>query len=69
MTTNTPTPEIEIRELDRRTSDGVDVRLLWNSQTDRVSVLVQDERSGESFEVEIDSADALAAFWHPYTYA
>lgn len=68
MTTRT-SPEIEVRELDRRTNEGIDVRLLWSSQRNRVSVAVEDERSGESFELEIDSADALAAFHHPYGYA
>lgn len=63
------TPETEIRELDRRKSDGIEVRLLWNSHTDCVSVAVEDERSGASFELEIDPADALAAFHHPYAYA
>jgi len=69
MTMRTTTPEIQVRELDRRTSEGIDVRLLWNSHTDRVSIAVQDERSGESFELEIDSTDALAAFHDPYLYA
>jgi hypothetical protein len=68
MTMST-TPETEFRELDRRTSDGIDVRLLWNSHTNRVSVAVKDERAGESFEFEIDSADALAAFHHPFAHA
>ena len=63
------TPETQVRELDRRRHDGIDVTLLWNSQRERVSVAVEDERSGESFEFEVDSADALAAFHHPYAYA
>ena len=63
------TPEAEVRELDRRTNDGIDVRLLWNSHTNRVSVAVKDDRSGESFELEIDSVDALAAFHHPFAHA
>ncbi|HEX6460611.1 MAG TPA: hypothetical protein VF032_16955 [Thermoleophilaceae bacterium] len=67
--TTTTTNETQVRELDRRTSDGIEVRLLWNSQTDRVSVTVRDQRSGEGFELEVDSTDALAAFNHPYTYA
>lgn len=58
-----------IRELDHRYSDGIDVRLLWNSGTDRVIVRVDDERLGESFELEVDGADALDAFQHPYVYA
>ena len=62
------TPENELRELDRRTNDGIDVRLLWNSQTYRVSVAVEDERSGEAFEFEVDPADALAAFHHPFAH-
>lgn len=68
MTMHT-TPEIEVRELDHRTTDGTDVQLLWNSHTNRVWVVVADQRSGESFEFEIDSTDALDAFHHPYTYA
>ena len=52
------------KELAYRQNDGIDVRLLWNSHTDRVSIAVEDERSGESFEFEIDSGDASAAFHH-----
>jgi hypothetical protein len=46
------------RELDRRTSDGIDVRLLWDALTDRVSLALSDERSGESFLFEVDPRDA-----------
>jgi hypothetical protein len=63
------TLDIPIRELDHRINDGLDVTLLWNSRTNSVSVAVVDERSGESFELEVDSTDALAAFNHPYAYA
>jgi len=63
------TPETSVRELDRRTNDRIDVRLLWNSRTNRVSVAVEDQGSGESFELVVDGADALAAFHHPYAYA
>lgn len=79
MRTNTPTPRTTtvstaadptIHELDQRINDGVDVRLLWNSRTDRVSVAVEDHRTGEFFEVPIaDPTDALIAFRHPYAYA
>lgn len=57
-----------IRELDHRVSDGVDVTLLWNSLTDRVSIAVGDERTGDFFELEVDRADAMFAFEHPYVY-
>jgi hypothetical protein len=62
------TPEVAVRELDRRANNGIDVRLLWNSRTNRVSVAVEDERCGESLRFEVDAAEALAAFHHPYAY-
>jgi dihydrofolate reductase len=63
------TPDPAIRELDRRINDGIDVKLLWNSDTNRVSVAVEDERTGEFFELDVDPEDALIAFQHPYAYA
>jgi hypothetical protein len=60
------TSDTELRELDRRTNDGIDVRLLWNPHTDRLSLAVEDEHTGESFEFEIDPADAFASFHHPF---
>ena len=64
-----PTPSKTIRELDWRSSDGIDVRLLWNSVTDVIVVAVHDTRSHESFEIQVAAADALLAFHHPYVYA
>ncbi len=61
-------PEIEARELDRRSNDGIDVTLLWEPRTNRVLVAVVDERGDESFELEVDPANALDAFRHPYAY-
>ena len=77
MSTNTPRPPTMrtdpnpgIRELDQRISDAIDVRLLWNSVTDRISVAVEDQRTGEFFELPVvDPNDALIAFHHPYAYA
>lgn len=60
--------ELGIRELDRRTGDGIEVRLLWNSRTDQVSLAVEDERSGEAFVLDVPGADAREAFNHPYAY-
>jgi hypothetical protein len=62
------TSDSTIRELDSRTRDGISVRLLWNSQTNRVSVVLEDARTGESFDFKVNGADALAAFHHPYAY-
>jgi hypothetical protein len=58
-----------VRELDRRINDGFDVSLLWNSQTNRVFVTVEDQRRGGSFELDVDGSDALEAFHHPFAYA
>ena len=64
----TTTPQSAIRELDHRTNDGLDVRLLWNSRTNQVFVAVEDPRSGDLFEVTVSGADALDAFHNPYVY-
>jgi hypothetical protein len=58
-----------VRELDRRSSAGIEVQLLWDPRTDQVPVAVADSRSGESFELRVAGADALATFRHPYAYA
>ncbi len=64
----TETPQSAVRELDYRLSDGIEVRLLWNSRTNQVFVAVEDRRSGDLFEVTVRGADALDAFRHPYAY-
>jgi hypothetical protein len=62
------TSDTAIRELDHRTNDDIDVTLFWNSQTNHVSVAVEDRRTEESFELQIRATDALDAFHHPYGY-
>jgi hypothetical protein len=57
------------RELDHRTADGIDVTLCWDARTNRLFVAVQNERDDDSFDVEVDAAEALDAFHHPYAYA
>jgi hypothetical protein len=58
------------RELDSRTSDGIHVRLLWHTNEDRVSVAVEDTKTGEAFELPVtDSERALDVFHHPFAYA
>ena len=57
-----------VRELDRRTNDSIEVRLLWNSVTDSVSVSVRDTRHSESFQFDVGPAHALEAFHHPFAY-
>ena len=63
------TTEPVLRELDRRRSDGIDVRLLWNQTDDRVVVAVLDSKTGDAFQIEAERHEALDAFNHPYSYA
>jgi len=59
-----------MRELDHRSSDGIDVRLLWCARDDRLMVAVSDAKTGEAFSVEVrDRARALEVFHHPFAYA
>ena len=56
-------------ELARRSSSGIEVGLYWSKTTNRVSIDVFDQRLDEGFAFEVDGADALEAFNHPYAYA
>lgn len=57
------------RELAHRTSDGIEVTLLWSKPSNHVAIVVLDRRSGEALEFEVDGSAALDAFNHPYAYA
>jgi hypothetical protein len=58
------------RELDRRSSNGIEVRLLWRPHDDVVLVAVSDARTDESFAIEVrDGERPLDVFNHPYAYA
>jgi hypothetical protein len=61
-------PRIAIRELDHRRADGIEVRLVWNAETNEVFVSVV-EREGDTLEFQVPPAQALDAFHHPYAYA
>ncbi len=57
-------------ELESRTTDGIEVRLLWHPAEDRVTVTAFDARTGESFEIAVGGHErALDVFHHPYAYA
>lgn len=60
---------LDVRELDHRHSDGIEVWLLWDPDSNGIAVAVAHERSGESFVFQVDGPDALAAFRHPFAYA
>ena len=57
------------RELSARSADGLDVRLLWHTDTETISISVFDTRQAEAFEFSVDPGDALDAFRHPFAYA
>jgi hypothetical protein len=59
----------ERRELAHRTNDGFDVTLFWSKASNRVTIAVFHARSATALEFEVDGADALDAFNHPYAYA
>jgi hypothetical protein len=57
-------------ELDRRTNDGIRVRLLWCGHDGRVWVSVLDTKTDDSFGLEVrDDECPLDVFHHPYAYA
>jgi hypothetical protein len=62
------TENTAVRELDHRTSDGIDVRLWWSEPTNHVFLTLEDLRSGELYELVVPGADAFDAFHHPYAY-
>ena len=58
------------RELDSRTNDRIEVRLLWRQRDDRVIVAVADGKTGERFTVDVrGDENALDVFHHPFAYA
>jgi hypothetical protein len=58
------------RELDHRSSDRIEVRLLWRESDDRVIVAVADGKTGEQFTVEVRKGqNALDVFHHPFAHA
>jgi hypothetical protein len=56
-------------ELASRTSNGLEVTLLWRRDHDNVHVRVIDARTEEAFELTVAGENALDAFYHPYAYA
>jgi hypothetical protein len=58
----------EMRELDHRGGDGVEVRLLWSEDDGELKVVVEDLSAGETFEVPASPENALDVFRHPFAY-
>ena len=56
------------RELAHRSTDGLEVTLLWQPAGDELTVCVCDERHGAYFEIHPKPYVALDVFHHPHAY-
>ena len=56
------------QELAERTTGGIVVRLLWNSEQDTVEVEYLDLHTGDTFTAPVPKTEALEAFEHPNVY-
>ena len=57
-------------ELANRSSDGVEVTLLWSQSDgiDELVVCVSDIRAGAYFEIPAEPGSALDVYYHPFAY-
>jgi hypothetical protein len=63
-------PAITTRtELAQRQNDGIEVSLLWTRSDGSITVAVRHLATEESFELDVDPALALDAFYHPFAFA
>jgi hypothetical protein len=58
-----------LEELAYRTTDGIDVTLLWSREDNSLTVVVNDSHSGEQLLVPVGGDSPLDVFHHPYAYA
>jgi hypothetical protein len=58
-----------LRELACRENDGIEIRLLWSPEDNRLTVTVFDARSGDLLSRTFSPSDPLDVFEHPYAYA
>jgi hypothetical protein len=57
------------KELARRQNDGVVVSLLWRRADGKLTVVVDDTRTGEKIRLPARRENALEVFYHPFAYA
>jgi len=63
-------PPAQVHELDSRVSDAIHVQLLWDRGADRITVAVDDAKTGDAFTIDVrDCERPLDVFHHPYAYA
>lgn len=63
------TPCGSLRELARRSSDGLEVALFRDRTSNTLTVCVGDEKRGTYLELHPRAEHALDCFYHPYSYA
>jgi hypothetical protein len=66
---STLTSDTPPRELCSRSSDRIEVALLWTPGTEQLCVAVVDLRSNQSFVRPVEARHAMRVFNHPYPYA
>jgi hypothetical protein len=69
MTTTLTDNEQDLKELDYRESDGIEVSLTWSRADGSLAVAVRDARAGEQFDFPVKPEQAWDAFQHPFAYA
>lgn len=57
------------RELAHRTSDGLEISLLWDPEDGSLGVLVVDGRLGVTLELPVRDESPLEVFYHPFAVA
>ena len=57
------------KELAQRENDGIEISLVWNRQSNGLTVFVCDTRTHDLLELEVEPAEALDVFRHPYAFA
>jgi hypothetical protein len=61
--------DILYRELDHRSGDGIEVRLLWRASDDTLHVTASDARTGENLTIHVsDPSRARDVFLHPFAH-
>ena len=57
-----------VKELAYRSGGGMEVALFWSEGDGRLSVVVNDWQTGDAFEIDASSQNALEVFNHPFAY-
>jgi hypothetical protein len=59
----------DLRELDRRMSGGLDIRLLWDAQDNSTSIEIRHRALGAApLRFDVSPAHAREAFRHPFAH-